>query len=67
MSIDQFQSFDKDAVMEGLRRNCNGFEAFLDMAEAVLRDPIEVKITHRDFLKQAQAFMEWIFEQIAAA
>lgn len=65
MSINKFSSFEKEQVLLGLRKNCSRFNDIFDLAEKVLRNPVEAKISHEDFLAEISPFVSMIFKDIS--
>ena len=69
MTVGKFVSFEKSAVLSGLRSELQngsaGFENILDITEQVLYDPVKANVTHTEYLRIITPFMERIFEQSA--
>ena len=65
MSIDKFNSFEKEQVLMDLRENCSELNDVLDLAEKVLLNPVEAGISHEEFLVKISSFMRMIFESIS--
>ena len=65
MSINQFNSFEKEQVLMDLRENCSEFNDVLDLTEKILLNPVEAGISHEEFLVKISPFMRMIFESIS--
>ena len=65
MSINQFNSFEKEQVLMDLRENCSEFNDVLDLTEKILLNPVEAGISHEEFLVKISPFMLMIFESIS--
>lgn len=65
MSINEFNSFEKEQVLLGLRKNCSEFNDILDLTEKVLLNPVETEMSHEDFLTKITPFMSMIFKSIS--
>ena len=65
MSIDRFNTFEKEQVLMNLRENCSEFNDVLDLAEKVLLNPVKSGISHEEFLIKISPFMQMIFERIS--
>ncbi len=66
MSINRFQSFEKERVLLDLRANCSAFHDVLDLTESILRDPVKAGIPHEEFLTKISPFVFWMFENISS-
>lgn len=64
MTRNQFRSFVKEEVLQGLKGNCDEFHAELELTEKVLYDPIKAGITHEEYLMKIRPFVEWMFDCI---
>lgn len=65
MSINEFNSFKKEQVLMGLRKNCSEFNDIFDLTEKVLLSPVEAKISHEEFLAKINPFMIMVFKNIS--
>lgn len=64
MTAHRFISFEKEAVLCELKKIAAGFENILDITERVLYEPVKSNITHSEYLKMIEPFVEWMFESI---
>ena len=67
MTLDRFQSFRKEDVLQGLWENTTGFESILALSETVLVDPLSAGVAHKDVLKKIRPIVEWMFREIETA
>ncbi|MBR5287618.1 MAG: nucleotidyltransferase domain-containing protein [Clostridia bacterium] len=67
MAINQFTSFAKASVLEGLRTHAGMFVQTIDLVETVLSDPIAAGIRHDEFISAICSFTNWMFDQIEAS
>lgn len=67
MTRNRFCGFDKDYVLTALRECATGFHDALNMASAVLSDPLRAQIDQETFIKKAQPLVEWMFCEIQKA
>lgn len=58
MSQNEFESFEKEDVLNKLYRYANEFEKELDMTCEILKAPESAGITHDEFLKRIRPFVE---------
>ena len=65
MSINKFNSFEKEQVLMDLRENCSEFNDVLDLTEKILLNPVKAGIPHEEFLVKISPFMLMIFESIS--
>ncbi len=64
MAKDDFYSFEKWKVMEGLRQHCAAFSDILDMTEQVLLDAEQARVLPQDYLKMIAPLVQWMFDQV---
>lgn len=67
MTENRFVSFEKEAVLRGLREiqsSAPEFENILDITEKVLYDPLETKISGDEYLKIIKPLAEYMFDRI---
>lgn len=67
MTLNRFQSFRKEDVLQGLWENTTGFESILALSETVLVDPLSAGVAHEDVLKKIRPIVEWMFREIETA
>lgn len=65
MSVNKFNSFQKEQVLMDLRENCSEFNYIFDLTEKVLTDPIGAGITHKEFLIKISPFVLMMFESLS--
>lgn len=65
MSINKFNSFQKEQVLIDLKENCPKFNDVLDLTGKVLLNPVGTGISHEEFLVNISPFMLKLFEDIS--
>lgn len=65
MSVNKFNSFQKEQVLMDLRENCSEFNYIFDLTEKVLTDPIGAEIPHKEFLMKISPFVLMMFESLS--
>lgn len=68
MTAGRFTSFEKSAVLSGLRKELQntlaGLDSIIDTTERVLYEPVKANIPHDEYLRIIKPFMSRIFEYI---
>ncbi|MBD5081960.1 MAG: hypothetical protein HDT44_09395 [Ruminococcaceae bacterium] len=64
MTVNSFSSFEKEKVLNELRKITKGFEDILGITERVLYDPIKTGISHNEYLTMIKPLVEYMFEKI---
>lgn len=64
MAKGKFETFKQEPVIEGLKKITNGYDDFLDLSLEIIKKPLEMKITHNDYIIMVSGFTKWIFDEI---
>lgn len=64
MTLGKFSSFEKEAVLRGLREAAEGYENILDITERVLFDPVKTGMGHFEYLTIIKPLVEYMFDKI---
>lgn len=64
MSLNKFESFEKEKVLSQLRENINGYNEILDLTEKVIKYPIETGVKSNVFLEIVKPLVENMFKRI---
>lgn len=64
MTLGKFSSFEKEAVLRGLREAADGYDDILDITERVLFDPVKTGMGHFEYLTIIKPLVEYMFDKI---
>ena len=64
MSRNQFESFEKEDVLNKLYQYASAFKKELDMTREILKDSKAAGIAQDEFLRRIRPLVEWMFDRI---